>query len=441
MSSIRQDTIYALASGQLPSGIAVIRISGPQTRFVIETITGAQVVLRRPSLREIRSADGLMLDRGLVIWFEAPASFTGEDYAELHLHGGRAVVRAVFELLSGFDGGRAAEAGEFTLRAFRNGKVDLTEAEALADLVEAETEEQRRFAVANNSGGHNLLYGAWRDRIAGCLAEMTALIDFADEDDVLERFDRQKFADIKLVGNEIDSHMKQFHVGEILRKGFSIAIIGEPNVGKSCLLNALIEREAAIVTDIPGTTRDVIEVSIDLEGYRIVLFDTAGIRESSDEVERIGVEKARKAAESADLILHLFDVRRPYVALDGFPDDVPVMAVGNKSDLLTTEVPPETELGISATERTGLEDLLGRIVDMVTVAVGEPDVIPFRQRHLDLLAAASSHLSSAIRPDVGDIELKAELLRNAVDSIGKISGQVDVEDLLDAIFARFCIGK
>lgn len=439
MDSIAQDTIFALASGTLPAGIAVIRLSGPQTRFALETMTGPVGLSRQAELRSVRAQDGALLDRGLRLWFPGPSSFTGEDYAELHLHGGRAVVASVIAALSAMDHIRSAEAGEFTLRAFSNGRIDLTNAEALADLVDAETEEQRRFALDNSGDRHGLLYDNWRSRIVDLLSEMTAAIDFADEEDVERHADDNGYSDVAALIGEIDSHVERFHAGEIIRRGFRVALIGAPNAGKSSLLNALAGRDAAIVTDEPGTTRDVVEVALDLGGYKILLQDTAGLRSDAGTVEQIGIERALQAARDADLVLHLVDIRERPSGQQTVATDAPVVMVGSKSDLNSSPEDHGYEINTSTVNETGLDQLLGYLTDAVANAAGGPELMPFRQRHVDLLVEARSALLES--KDASMIELKAELLQRAANSLGRITGKVDVEDLLDVIFSRFCIGK
>ncbi len=267
------------------------------------------------------------------MWFPGPKSFTGEDCCEFYLHGGTAVVAAVANEIIDIDGTRPAEAGEFTLRAFYNGKVDLTGAEALADLIDAETGEQRRLALRNARRDHSEIYEGWRSRIVDALAEMTAAIDFGDEADVEDNLNLSGLSDLKTMVHEIDSHMERYRSGEIIRNGYRVAIVGRPNSGKSSLLNALADRDVAIVTDIPGTTRDVLEVALDLNGRKVVMCDTAGIRESDDEVERIGVSRAMETAESADLILELTEVSQSDGQCVDLKTDTPVVRVGSKADL------------------------------------------------------------------------------------------------------------
>ncbi len=441
MQSIGQDTIFALASGQLPSGIGIVRVSGPKTRFVLETISGPIGEARKAEVRIFRSAAGEILDRGILIWFPEGCSFTGEAYAELHLHGGLAVVSSILECLNRFDGVRHADAGEFTMRAFLNGKIDLTEAEALADLVDAETEEQRKFAISNSSGRHRAVYDGWRSRVVDILAEMTSMIDFADEADVIAETDPGKFSDLFLLADEIESHVKRSGIGEILRRGFRIAIIGKPNVGKSSLLNTLLKRDAAIVTDIPGTTRDVIEAALDLNGYKVVLYDTAGLHETEDAIEKIGIEKTVEKARTANMVLHLCEQRAGLQNDIDLPSGVPVIRVGTKSDRANGCSGDSFDVVISTVTLSGFDRLFELISGHVSRIVGEPELMPFRQRHSDLLNAAIEDLRRAGNIDLDDVELKAEVMRQAATSLGRVTGRVDVEDLLDVIFSRFCIGK
>lgn len=441
MSSGKQDTIFAPASGAGPSGIAVIRISGPECRFVVETMCGSIDVERRAYLRQIRSKAGELLDSGIVVVFEKPKSFTGEDSAELHVHGGSAVVDAVCNELGGYDGVRMAEAGEFTMRAFQNGKIDLTESEALADLIDAETEEQRRFALLNTGGAHKALYESWRSKIIDCLAELTAEIDFADEADVEDNLDTKAQTDIRDLVKEIDSHMKRYRNSEIVRKGFRVVIVGRPNVGKSSLLNTLAGRDVAIVTDVAGTTRDVLEIALDLRGRKVVLSDTAGIRKTRDDVEQIGVERAVAAANAADLVLVLSDLSKSS-EIDEIPNfDAPTIRIGNKADLNGNRSAGAHDLAISVKRDEGIDELIDLVTREVEHAADPIDVGPFRKRHFLLLTETRDALEEAVSRGNKSIELVAEELRVAADSLGKITGSVDVEDLLDVIFSRFCVGK
>ncbi|MCA0055322.1 MULTISPECIES: tRNA uridine-5-carboxymethylaminomethyl(34) synthesis GTPase MnmE [unclassified Mesorhizobium] len=439
---ISADTIVALSSGRLPAGVAVIRISGPKTRFVVETIAGGMVKGRVASLRKLRAPDGGVLDSGLVIFFPGPGSFTGEDVAEFQVHGGRAVVARLFETIAGFEGVRHAEAGEFTRRAFLNGKVDLVRTEALADLVNAETEAQRRFAVQNAEGAQAELYLSWRRRLIHARAMIEAEIDFADEDDIPGSVSDTVWSDVSAMIGEIERHIAGFRAGEIIRDGFEVVILGAPNAGKSSLFNALARRDAAIVTDEPGTTRDLLEIVLDLEGLRVRLTDTAGLRDAAGKVEAIGIEKARAKAHGADLLLILVDMADPHpVALQR--EGIATLRVGTKLDLVHGQAAAGGyDRVISTKDGTGVAELLTEIARLAAAQVAEAgDILPSRLRHVELLGEANRFLLRAAEsPDAGQ-ELRAEDLRLAADRLGRIVGAVDVEDMLDVIFSQFCIGK
>lgn len=439
---ISDDSIVALSSGRLPAGIAVIRISGPKTRFVVETIAGGMVKDRVATLRKLRADDGSLIDNGLVLFFPGPNSFTGEDVAEFHVHGGRAVAGRMLETIAGFDGVRHAEPGEFTRRAFLNGKLDLVETEALADLVNAETEAQRRFAVLNAEGAQSALYLGWRRRLIHARAMIEAEIDFSEEEDVTGSVSDTVWTDVRAMIDEISRHIDGFHAAEIIRDGFEVVILGAPNAGKSSLFNALARREAAIVTDEPGTTRDLLEVVLDLNGVRVRVTDTAGLREAPGKVEAIGIEKARAKAHTADLMLLLEDLANP-VAISEIPADIPALRIGTKVDLLKGQRPLETyDAFISTVEGTGLAELLAEIGGRAAAAIGDAgDILPSRLRHVELLNETKRFLASALSGEERGQELRAEELRLAADRLGRIVGAVDVEDLLDVIFSQFCIGK
>ncbi|RUU57268.1 tRNA uridine-5-carboxymethylaminomethyl(34) synthesis GTPase MnmE [Mesorhizobium sp. M2C.T.Ca.TU.002.02.1.1] len=432
-----KDSIVALSSGHLPAGIAVIRISGPQTRFVVETIAGP-VKDRFTTLRRLEGCDGAIIDHGLVLFFPGPGSFTGEDVAEFQVHGSRAVAAKMLETITSFEGVRHAEPGEFTRRAFLNGRLDLVETEALADLVNAETEAQRRFAVRNAEGAQSELYSNWRRRLIHARAMIEAEIDFADEEDVPGSVSEAVWSDVSAMVGEIERHIEGFKAAEIIRDGFEVVILGAPNAGKSSLFNALARREAAIVTDEPGTTRDLLEVVMDLKGLKVRLVDTAGLRDAAGKVESIGIERARAKAEGADLVLLLEDMADP-VSVGDVPGGVPLARIGTKSDIADAGA-GTYDLVISSKDGSGLDRLLTEIGDRAAAAVGEAgDVLPSRLRHVELLREATDFLRAALSGQ--SQELRAEELRLAAERLGRIVGAVDVEDLLDVIFSQFCIGK
>ncbi|TIQ31329.1 MAG: tRNA uridine-5-carboxymethylaminomethyl(34) synthesis GTPase MnmE [Mesorhizobium sp.] len=433
-----KDSIIALSSGRLPAGIAVIRISGPKTRFVIETIAGGSVKDRFTTLRKLKAPDGSVIDHGLVLFFPGPGSFTGEDVAEFHVHGSRAVAAKMLETITGFEGVRHAEPGEFTRRAFLNGKLDLVETEALADLVNAETEAQRRFALRNAEGAQSELYASWRRRLIHARAMIEAEIDFADEEDVPGSVSDAVWADVAAMIDEIERHIRGFNAAEIIRDGFEVVILGAPNAGKSSLFNALAKREAAIVTDEPGTTRDLLEVVLDLNGMRVRVVDTAGLRETTGKVETIGIERARAKAGGADLVLLLEDMVEPQ-AVGEVPTGVPLLKIGTKADLKGTRN-GNYDLVISSKDGSGLSGLLDEIARRAAASIGNAsDVLPSRLRHVELLKQAKDFLVAALSGR--SQELRAEELRLATDRLGRIVGAVDVEDMLDVIFSQFCIGK
>ncbi|PBB31350.1 tRNA uridine-5-carboxymethylaminomethyl(34) synthesis GTPase MnmE [Mesorhizobium sp. M1A.F.Ca.IN.020.06.1.1] len=433
-----KESIVALSSGRLPAGIAVIRISGPKTRFVLETIAGGGIKDRFATLRKLMAPDGSVIDHGLVVFFPGPSSFTGEDVGEFHVHGSRAVAAKMLETLTGFAGVRHAQPGEFTRRAFLNGKLDLVETEALADLVNAETEAQRRFAVRNAEGAQSELYSGWRRRLIHARAMIEAEIDFAEEEDVPGSVSKAVWTDVAAMADEIERHIQGFKAAEIIRDGFEVVILGAPNAGKSSLFNALAQREAAIVTDEPGTTRDLLEVVLDLHGMRVRVVDTAGLREAAGKVETIGIERARAKAGGADLVLLLEDMVDPQ-PVGAVPTGVPLLRIGTKTDLMGARR-GAYDVAISSKEGTGISELLDEIAGRAAAAVGGAgEILPSRLRHIELLEEAKDFLSAALSGQ--SLELRAEELRVATDRLGRIIGAVDVEDMLDVIFSQFCIGK
>jgi tRNA modification GTPase len=437
------DTIFALSSGKPPSGVAVIRISGPGSQAALEAVAGNVPAARKAVLATLRAPDGEAIDRGLAIFFPGPASFTGEDCAELHLHGGRAVVSAMLATLSGFDGVRPAEAGEFTRRAFLNGKMDLVGAEALADLVAAETDAQRRFALAGAGGSQSALYAGWRKRIVHARAMIEAELDFADEGDVPGSVATAVWDDVRQLVNEIGTHVTGFHQAEIIREGYSVVIAGAPNAGKSSLLNALARRDVAIVTDEPGTTRDLVHVALDLGGLKVVVTDTAGIREDAGKVEAMGIERALESVREADLVLLLEDVAAP-AGLVVPASRGPALKVGSKADLVEGAVGAigRYDIAVSARSGAGVNELLTMISRQAAAATDlHGGVIPARARHVALLTDAARSLMAALGGHDDALEFRAEELRRAANSFGRIAGTIDVEDVLGVIFSEFCIGK
>lgn len=440
------ETIFAPASGGGRAGIAVIRVSGPQASAALSRLTGRRTpTARRASRARLFARDGEQIDEGLALWFPAPASFTGEDVAELHVHGGRAVVGGVLEALACCEGLRPAEPGEFTRRAFEHGKLDLTAAEALADLVNAETVGQRRQALRQLQGELGAVYDSWRDRLIRAVAHLEATIDFSDEDlpgDIEEKIRGQ----IVMLSEEIERHLEDGHRGERLRDGIHFAIVGPPNAGKSSLLNVIAGREAAIVSGRPGTTRDVVEVALDLGGYPVVIADTAGLRDAAEEVEKEGVRRARMRAEDADITLAVFD-GAVWPTVDELTTALlnrKAIAVVNKSDLGQLSSPIDvggfSALAVSALTGEGIDAMVTSIVEGVAAHFhlqGMPALT--RVRHRTALEECRQSLHRAAT--AAGAELVAEDLRLAARALGRITGRVDVEEILDVIFQDFCIGK
>ncbi|WP_221101798.1 tRNA uridine-5-carboxymethylaminomethyl(34) synthesis GTPase MnmE [Rhizobium binae] len=434
------DTIYALSSGAPPSGVSVIRVSGPLTREILVQLVGSVPVARMASYRTIRTRYDQPIDSGLVLFFPGPHSFTGEDAAELQIHGSKAVLAALFRELGDIPGVRMAIEGEFSRRAFENGKLDLVEIEGLADLIGAETEMQRRLAVEQSAGGVSAIYDSWAERLTRSRALIEAELDFPDEDDVPGSVSDMVWADMARLRHEIALHLEAASAGEIIRDGFKVVIAGAPNAGKSSLMNALAKREVAIVTDIAGTTRDVLHVDLDIDGYLVKLYDTAGLREAEDRVEIEGVRRARIALRDADLVLLLVDMSDPIIPAD-LEQALPHVRVGTKKDLIETGS-DRYDLQISTMTGEGLpelRDLIGRVVK--ERYGGLSLAIPSRLRHKDSLAKCLAAVDAAISQGSANLELRTEQLRLAAEYLGRITGRVDVEQLLDVIFSEFCIGK
>ncbi len=436
----RDDTIFALASGAGRAGVALVRVSGPAAKFCLNALTGKpNPAPRRAVLRHLKRADGRALDSALVLLFAAPASLTGEDVVEFQIHGGRAIIEALSEELGAIPGVRPAEAGEFTRRAVLNGKLDLTQAEAIADLVAADTDAQHAQALRQYGGALGALYDEWRRDLTTALAWAEAAIDFSDEE-----LPEHVMADARTLAARVcvamTRHLDDAHRGEIVREGLQVAVVGQPNVGKSSLVNALAGRDVAIVSETAGTTRDVIEVRLNLSGYAVILADTAGLRAANDHIEAEGVRRAMARAETADLVLLLKDGTRPDAPLETTENMVnDCLVVWNKADLPWPR--PQEGLKLSLKTGEGLEALVEAIataarrwLDGVSEA---PALTRVRHRHAVVEAVAA--LTRAASAD--ELELFAEDLRLAARSVGRLTGKVDVEQLLDVIFRDFCIGK
>ncbi len=430
-------TIVALSSGSGRAGVAVVRISGPRVRFVLETIAGGVPQPRQAALRRLRDEAGEVIDSALVLYFPSPASFTGEDVAEFHIHGARAVLARLLVVLCALPGLRLAESGEFTRRAFEAGKLDLAAVEGLADLIDSETEWQRRQALRQMEGTLGDSVGRWRSALIESMALLAAEIDFSDEGDVTGPLVEQALTGVTLVLPELSAALGSFAMGERVREGFVVVLAGPPNAGKSSLMNALARRDVAIVSPVAGTTRDAIEVRLDLAGLPVLLVDTAGLRDSVDPIESEGVRRARALVARADLVLSLR-------AIDSEPDrihrEANSLAIATKADL---SGPPSLpgELPISVVSGDGLEALLTAIVGRLSGLTQAEPALLTRERHRVAVAQAIVALEHAVDGRHGQAELLAEDIRVAVLALERLLGRIDVEDVLDQLFSGFCIGK
>ena len=438
-------TIFALSSGRPPSAIAVVRMSGPQAGRALQLLAGKMLPPRTAARVLLRDAEREPIDDAVVLWFPEPASATGEDVAEFHVHGSRAVLAALFAALSAIDDVRAAEPGEFTRRAFENGKLDLTEAEGLDDLIHADTDRQRRQALRQLTGLLGDRARAWRQQIIDAAALIEVGIDFSDEGDVSDELVAPALSKVRILLGEIEDALAAGGRSERLRDGLVVAIAGPPNVGKSTLMNHLARREVAIVSPHAGTTRDIIEVQLDLDGFPVTLIDTAGIRETVDPIEQEGVRRARARAAEADLVLWLSDAESGQVPDQG---PAPVWFVRSKVDLVGPDIGASesddvtSTFRISARRGDGIAELIAAIVRFAQVyfGAGETALIT-RERQRALLGETADSLKRSLEVAALGDELAAEELRRAAMSLGRLLGRVDVEDILDVIFREFCIGK
>jgi tRNA modification GTPase len=426
---VERPTIYALASGRPPAAISIVRLSGPRAHEAGERLAGRLPEARTAALRQLRHPDsGELLDDSLVLRFDSPASSTGEDIIEFQCHGGRAVVDAILAALSALDGLREAEPGEFTRRAFENGRIDLTEAEGLADLIEAETEWQRKAALALAEGGLRKQIGIWQERLLALSARAERAIDY-DEDD--ESIDPALLAGCANLAGELREWLARPRI-EPLKDGVRVVVAGPPNAGKSSLLNAIAGQERAIVTDIPGTTRDHIEVPLAVAGIPLVLTDTAGLRMTDDSVEAIGVARTKGLIRAADILVWL-----------GEPDDAPehpqLILVQAKADLPGREAAPEGLIAVSAQTRWGLAELLDEVAEAARSQLPAEDAIALNRRQWAHISEAAMAIESGVA--ASDIVIVAEALRQARSAFDRLTGRAGVEDVLDALFNRFCLGK
>lgn len=434
-----QDTIYALATGSLGCAVAIVRVSGPHAASIGERFSGYRL---RP--REIRFShisdpvDGELIDSGLVVFFEAPSSFTGEDCLEFQIHGSRAVVARLIESLEREPETRIARPGEFIKRAFDNGKLALTSVEGVADLIDAKTDLQRRQALAQASGALGRHAIAWRDMILEALALVTAEIDFADEGEAPSEVLGEVRAILRRLCGEFDQALAAAKRGEVIRSGFRVVLCGAPNAGKSSLLNALAQRDVAIVTEHAGTTRDMIEVELDLGGVPVTLCDTAGLREASDAVEALGVERSRKAIESADLTVWLADSREETPAIE--TGHGASLVVASKLDLSGAK-PVWCDLALSVRSGVGVDALIASISKAASAAAGGESVLVTNARQRNCVEAAARHARRLMADDLTALELVADELLRCADALEGLVGRIGTEDVLGSVFSRFCMGK
>ncbi|KRE06043.1 hypothetical protein ASE61_25360 [Bosea sp. Root670] len=429
-------TIVALSSAPGKAGVAVIRVSGSRTRFVLETIARVIPEPRVATLRRLVDAAGDTIDSALILFFAAPASFTGEDVAEFHVHGSRAILARLLAILTALPGVRLAEAGEFTRRAFEAGKLDLAAVEGLADLIDSETEWQRQQALRQMDGALSGFATSWRHSLIDAMSLLAAELDFSDEGDVSGPLQQQALAVAEEVLASLRVALGSFAMGERVREGFVVVLAGPPNAGKSSLLNALARRDVAIVSPIAGTTRDILEVRLDLAGLPVILIDTAGLRDSADPIEAEGVRRARALVARADLVVALRGVDSEPYRVESTAE---LLQIATKADLPGPVLPGER--AISVKTGAGLTDLLAEIVTRLQrLGSGEPALLT-RERHRIAVADAVAALDRAVMAGHGQGELLAEDIRVAVVALERLVGRIDVEDVLDRLFAGFCIGK
>ncbi|WP_455477818.1 tRNA uridine-5-carboxymethylaminomethyl(34) synthesis GTPase MnmE [Bartonella sp. B10] len=434
------DTIFAISSGLLPSGVAVIRLSGPHVVHIVKSLCGCLPKARFMHYGNLTACDGSFLDSALTVFFPAPHSFTGEDCAEFHLHGGKAVVNRFLDELSTFKGCRIAEAGEFSRRAFIEGKLDLVQAEGLADLIEAETESQRRLAVMGANGHLTKLYRDWRHTLIKSRSFIEAELDFSDESDIPDSVSDKVWKELEELRHSIQKHISEGERANILRDGLKIVIAGAPNSGKSSIMNRLAGRPVAIVTEEEGTTRDSLEIKMILSGLPIFLTDTAGFRKTENKIEQLGIEVAKQHIIDADLVILVYDMKDPKNI--NLPEtSAEIWHVGNKLDIHEVN---KTKYFIQFSALTGLnfENFVKELETFCFRRISEiGNLVPARKRQLQLLKEAVKEIECSINYSYLDLSLRAEYLRRASDFLGKITGDIDVEDLLDVIFSEFCIGK
>jgi tRNA modification GTPase len=430
-------TIVALSSGAGKAGVAVVRLSGPQARAALLATVGEVPPPRSALLRSIRGRDDSVIDRGLVLFFPAPHSFTGEDCAEWQVHGGRAVTRAMIETLLAIPDVRLAEAGEFTRRAVAAGKLDLTQAEALADLIDSETERQRRAAMALFGGDLSRRVVRWRDSLIDIQASLAAAIDFPDEGDIPDDVTNGCRDGLMALAAGIEAVLAQEAGGRSLMNGFRVVLAGPPNAGKSSLLNALARRDVAIVTPVPGTTRDVLEVRLDLGGFVVIVSDTAGMRVTEDFIEREGIRRAEHAMMMAECVLWLDPLDAPTT----MPQPPGSIRLRTKRDIVPADALPREQLCVSAVTGEGIGELEAVIVTLCEAEIGREDPLVLQERQAKALRSARDRMGVTLAEMAAGPDILSENVRRVIEALDRLTGRIGVEDVLDAVFGRFCIGK
>ncbi|MCV6546720.1 MAG: tRNA uridine-5-carboxymethylaminomethyl(34) synthesis GTPase MnmE [Cohaesibacter sp.] len=443
-------TIFALSSGAVPAGVAVFRLSGSKALDIADQLFESLPKSRTAGLRSLMDyRSGEVIDQTLVLTFPAPHSFTGEHCVELHCHGGRAVVSAVIDLLSSFDECRLAEAGEFSRRAFENGKMDLMEVEGLADLIHAETEQQRRQALRQASGDHRKQLGEWRDILLYGRSMIEAELDFSDEEDIPGSVSDVIWPKISALKAQMQQSLSHAKSGERIRDGFQVVLVGHPNAGKSSLLNWFAKRDVAIVTEEAGTTRDLLELHLDIEGYPVMLVDTAGLRDADNLVEKEGIRRALDRSQAADLLIEIVDVSSDAERVD-LESDVERMVLFNKVDRVGSEnISDITNMNklsdafkVSVKEEIGMQDFYDSFVKHIEKSfTGAENALVTQKRQFDTLSCCVDYVERALIYTDSPIEIRSEFLRMAGEELGKLTGQIDVEEMLGVIFSQFCVGK
>ena len=443
------DTIFALSSGPVPAGVAVLRLSGSKARDVMNQLIDSEPKPRQAALRYITDPkSGDVIDQALVLFFPGEKSFTGEECVEFQCHGGRAVVKAMITLLGSFEGLRMAEPGEFARRGFENGKFDLTEIEGLADLIHAETDFQRKQAMRQASGAHRSVIEGWRETLLYARSMIEAELDFSDEEDVPGAVSDVIWPKLARLKVEIEIHLSKADQGERLRNGLTVVLAGHPNAGKSSLLNWFAKRDVAIVTEEAGTTRDLLELHLDIEGYPVTMIDTAGLRESDNLVEIEGIRRARERSRHADLLIEVVDASSPDDRVE-LASEANRMVLFNKQDRIGSEMSQEKtrvdgddQHSVSVKTGAGMDQFYESFVKQIEQSfIGSEDVLITRNRHGAYLQNCVDYVGKTLNLSDSPIEIRSEYLRMAGDELGKITGRIDVEEMLGVIFSQFCVGK